>query len=165
MAKAERDREVVADVQLKFVSANDIPVRSARVTKAEWGAIERHMVNQRDQRIALEAEVEALRASGKSGQGKQVDETILTILTEVGHALHRRDVYHRLEEKGVLVRGEDPVANTGAHLSWLRPRTGSTGGVVVGECKARVVPHILQRPAKEEAAPTLVFFTRLAYLG
>ncbi len=42
---------------------------------------------------------------------------IESILDRAGQPLHYRDIYGRLVENGIRVRGEDPLKNTGAHLS------------------------------------------------
>lgn len=39
------------------------------------------------------------------------------ILRNSGEPLHYRAIYDRLAKMGIQVRGEDPVRNTGAHLS------------------------------------------------
>ena len=40
-----------------------------------------------------------------------------TIIESEGKPLHRKTIYERLLAIGIQVKGQDPIANTGAHLS------------------------------------------------
>ena len=59
--------------------------------------------------------------------GREIDDAILSILKGEGKPLHRKEVHRRLEAMGIHVPGENPVSNTGAHLSALRPLTKPNG--------------------------------------
>ena len=46
-----------------------------------------------------------------------MDDEMERIFESEGRPLHFKDIYQMLRERGVRVAGEDPVKNTGAHLS------------------------------------------------
>ena len=58
--------------------------------------------------------------------GGGLDDAIFAVLS-AERPLHRRDIYDRVLEMGVTVRGKDPVCNVSAHMS-LDPRFQSVGG-------------------------------------
>ena len=47
----------------------------------------------------------------------ELRDSIESVLAMNGKPLHYREIYERLLAKGIRVRGEDPLKNTGAHLS------------------------------------------------
>ena len=62
----------------------------------------------------------------ESGDGGGLHDAIFAVLS-AERPLHRRDIYERVLEMGVTVRGENPVNNVSAHMS-LDPRFQSLGG-------------------------------------
>jgi DNA-directed RNA polymerase delta subunit len=57
------------------------------------------------------------RLDVRPGSSKELRNTMWDILREEGRALHFRDIYERLAERGARVAGKEPHRNVGAHLS------------------------------------------------
>lgn len=49
--------------------------------------------------------------------GRIIDDAIADILDANGSKLHYREIFQRLQTKGIHVPGKNPASNTGAHLS------------------------------------------------
>ena len=63
---------------------------------------------------------------GDQSEGGGLDDAIFAVLS-AERPLHRREIYDRVRDMGVTVRGKDPVGNVSAHMS-LDPRFQSVGG-------------------------------------
>ena len=60
------------------------------------------------------------REEGSNGQqlrSEDLRNVMVEILEEKGQPMHYKDIHAALTERGIKVPGEDPVRNTGAHLS------------------------------------------------